>query len=173
MYKHGITVVGRCMDGVRVIGYIAVDNSTRARLYFNKEQFQGLVINKQVTNCTGQVYGNKIIIKGVNCQLTKLPKFDVNGNQIKSENANEKETNKMVIIGKITDSKEVVGYRLKYLSNGQLKYKDVPRKIVLELARDKKIKNARVQMFNNRLLLRGVDCDLSKLPSVQGITSLV
>lgn len=169
MYGHGLTVVGRCMNGVRVIGYIAVDNKTRAKLYFDKEQFQNLVINKQVVNCTGQVYEDKIIIKGVNCQLSKLPKFDHNGNPIKHKKVREKEDRKLVIVGKITDSKEIVGYRLGYNVNGQINYKDIPRKAVLQLARDKKIKNARVQMSNNRMLLRGVGCDLSKLPSVENI----
>ena len=166
MYEHGVTVIGRCMDGVKVVGYVAMDNSTKDKIYFNKEQFQNLVIHKKVLNCTGQVYEDKIVIKGVNCQLARLQRYDLNGNKINNINTEDK-TNKLEIIGKITDSKEVIGYRIMYISNGQIKHKDLRRQTVLDLAKDKKIKNARVQMSNNRILLRGVNCDLSKLPSIQ------
>lgn len=153
-------VVGRCMDGVKVIGYVVINN-LGIKEYKVKDELYQLALDKHVVNCSAQLYDDKVVLKGIGCQLAKLPKLNKYGETIEKV---ENNTKTAIIVGKITDRKEVVGYRVQFNDGNNINYKNISRDKLLILAKNKKIDNARVQMLNNKMLLRGVNCDLTKLP---------
>ena len=58
-------IVGRYMDGSEVTGYHLMDISTGKNRRYSREQLAFLVGKGQVTNCSGQIYQDKLLLRGV------------------------------------------------------------------------------------------------------------
>jgi hypothetical protein len=161
-------IVGRCMDGVHVVGYVLMDLITGERRIVTTEETHYLVLNKQVDNCKGQLYNGQVYLKGVGCKLIDLPTYDKYGRPIeKVQKVKYKPRATAIIIGRILNDRNVIGYIVQAIdSNGNVVKKRLKREEVIKLAREGKIANARVQMFNGEYILRGVGCNLSQLPAV-------
>lgn len=165
-------IVGRYMDGKEVTGYHLQSLSTGKAGRFTREQIAFLVGRGQITNCTGQLYGDRVLLRGVGCNLDSLPvqqedgslsRTDQIGHVRKGTSAVDAMT-QMMIIGTINQGRNTVGYVVR---NAGGRVAKISRKSVIEYARAGRIGNARVQMNNGVELLRGVNCNLNDLPSEQ------
>ena len=162
MYK----VIGRCLNGVKVLKYVLMNTSTNSINIVSKEQMEHLVINKRVVNCIGQYYCGKIIIKGIDCKLNQLPNYTLDGKLIdkKSSDKAKLEPN-LYIKSRMVKGRKTIGYVVGLVGQ-DIEYK-VEKNKVIHLARQGKVYNARVQKLNDKSLLRGVNCELSHLPVIQ------
>lgn len=79
MTRYRITgtkkVVARVMDGTKVLGYVTIDRNKKLQTV-NKRVFEQLALNGDIVNCTGQVYGNTINLRGIGMKLSELPKYN-------------------------------------------------------------------------------------------------
>jgi len=159
-------VVARYMSGVRVIGYHLIDNNGNGKPV-KKEIVEQMALDKQIINCVAQRYKGDIVMKGIDSKLTDLPVIDATSGKVKGTDQNREENqnkNKLEIVARITKGKVTVGYMLRDRKGVEHKVK---REDVLTLARDKKIINARAQMFNGELVLRGIKFELAQLPNIR------
>ena len=163
-------IVGRYMDGKEVTGYHLQSMETGKSGRYTREQVAYLVGRDQITNCVGQIYQDKVLLRGKGMSLEDLPVQQEDGTLKRTENIGEirKGTTasdameQWLIVGTIKSGKNTVGY---VVQNAGCGIKKVKRQQVLDLARNGKIGNARVQMYNDRELLRGVGVNLDELPS--------
>ena len=159
MLATNYNIIGRYMDGVRVVGY-ELESTDGERLRLPKKVVEELALNKQIINCTAQKYTNPntgeltVVLKGVDCKLSSLP-------YVSMKKSKKKIDKRGVIVERLVEGKNTVGYVVQ-LHNGERK--SFRREQIMELARKGSLKNARAQMFKGQLLLRGVDCELAKLP---------
>lgn len=161
-------IIGRIVDGVQVISYILNDRTSGKHVIMNKSDVDKHAINKNIYNCIGQWYNDKILIKGINCKLNQLDKFDRNGNRI--EKAGTKSRDKIVptilIIGRVIDGRNLVSYVLKYKDGNNLRTATVDKEKVVKLASEGKIINVTTQKLGDKTILRSTQehSQLSKLP---------
>lgn len=163
-------IVGRYMDGKEVTGYHLQSMETGKSGRYTREQVAYLVGRDQITNCVGQIYQDKVLLRGKGMSLEDLPVQQEDGTLKRTENIGKirKGTTasdameQWLIVGTIKSGKNTVGY---VVQNAGCGIKKVKRQQVLDLARNGKIGNARVQMYNDRELLRGVGVNLDELPS--------
>lgn len=157
-------LVGQCKNGVRVEGYIIEDQSN-SRAYIPKQELERLVMLKKVVNAHGQIYNGKFYIKGKNCKLTDLPVLDNQGNLI-SKGVQKKTAPYMKIVKRVVKGKDTIAYlmELHHPTSGANESGILPREAVLKFAENGVVMNARVQRDGGKSILRGVNCDLSKLP---------
>ena len=162
-------IIGRYTEGVKVIGYALQNADTGEVGVINKQIVEQLALSKAIMNCSGQFYDDKVVLKGINCKLVNLPNCTADGRIVSKEKeliSNKQEP--LYINARIVDGKNIVGYRLFRLNdNGDKVEKNIERDKVLQLARSGLIANARVQRSNDKLLLRGVKCDLAQLPMMR------
>ncbi len=159
-------VVARYMDGVKVLGYHLIDSYGNGQPV-KKDIVEQMAMEKQIINCIAQRYKGAIVMKGTDCKLTALPVIDANSGKVKGADQVSEESknkNKLEITARITKGKVTVGYVLRDRKGVEHKVK---REDVLTLARDKKIINARAQMFNGELVLRGIKFELAQLPNIR------
>lgn len=162
-------IVGRYMDGKEVTGYHLQSIETGKSGRYTKEQVIYLVGRDQVTNCTGQIYQDKVLLRGNGMSFEDLPIQQENGTLKNTESIGKVRRgteaadamNQFMIIGTVKDGRNTVGYIVRNAGNGTNR---VRRDQVIELATAGKIGNARVQTYNGKLLLRGVGCNLDELP---------
>lgn len=159
------TVTARYMDGVKVTAYHLVDAYGNGRKV-DRNVVAQLALDKLILNVSAQMYNNTIVIKGIKCKLTDLPVIDEISGKIKGEQDNKSKQNvgKYSIIARILLGKSIYGY---VLSNVNGDKKKVSRDVVLNLARDGKIINARAQLYGGKMLLRGVGVELAQLPVIR------
>ena len=162
-------IVGRYMDGSEVTGYHLMDISTGKNRRYSREQLAFLVGKGQVTNCSGQIYQDKLLLRGVGMSLDDLPvhqegkgmtRTDSVGKIRRGTTAADAMT-QLMIVGLIKNGRETVGY---VVQNSGGATKRAKRSDVIQLASDGRIGNARVQNYNGRVLLRGVGVNLDELP---------
>lgn len=162
-------IVGRYMNGSEVTGYHLQSMETGKQGKYTKEQTIFLVGRGQVTNCSGQIYQDKVILRGVGVSLEDLPVKQENGSlsrtdligKVRKGTSSEDAMIQAMVVGSIVDGRNVVGYILKNAGGGTIK---APRDRVIELARNGRIGNMRVQQSNGKDIIRGVGVDLGKLP---------
>lgn len=162
-------IVGRYMDGKEVTGYHLQSIESGKASRYSKEQVAYLVGRGQVTNCEGQIYQDKVLLRGVGMSLDSLPVQQEDGTLTRTGNIGkvrrgtsaEDAMTQLMIVGAIVNGRKTLGYRLQNAGGGQLR---LPREKVLEEARAGRIGNARVQMYQGKYILKGVGCDLSALP---------
>ena len=153
-------IVRRYMSGVSVVGYELQSVVDGSNIRETKDTVSIMALNKQIINCKAQKYRDPkthketIVLKGVGCKLSELPSTNLRKAEEDVEVQGE-------IVGRIVDGKHTAGY-LVMLPSG--KSKNISRKNTLELARKGRLKNARAQRSGGKLLLRGVNCELAKLP---------
>lgn len=174
-HKNEYQIVGRYMDGKEVTGYHLMDLSTGNHRKYTKEQVAFLIGRGQVTNCTGRIYQDKVLLEGVGMSLNDLPvqkeggeltRTDSIGKIRRGTSAGDAMSQVMIqsVIVHDDDSRRVIGYVATNAGGAQA---NLSRGKVLELAKSGRVGNARVQESNGRILLRGVGVNLSSLPVVK------
>lgn len=157
------------MDGTEVTGYHlqSIDSGKAGK--YTRDQVCYLVGRGQVTNCTGQLYKEKVLLRGNGMSLEDLPVQQEDGTLRNAEKLGKTSKNstvnmmeKFTIIGTIKQGRSVVGY---LVQNSGMATKKLQREQVIELARNGAITNAKVQNYNGKVLLRGSNCDLGSLPT--------
>lgn len=160
--------IGRYTEGVNVLGYVLQDILTGNKALVSRQEVEMMAINRAIGNISAQVYDGKIIMKGLNCKLSELANYDSNGNIISRQSKKSENSEDIVITARIIEGKSTVGYVVALRNNGaKCEEKRVSREQILNLARRGYISNARVQMSNGKPVLRGVNCELAKLPSTK------
>lgn len=164
-------IVGRYMDGKEVTGYHlqSIENGKSNR--FTKEQVYFLVGRGQVSNCSGQLYQDKVLLRGVGMSLEDLPIQREDGTLTRTDSIGkvrkgttpQDAMTQFMIVKSITDGRNTVGY---IVANAGGATKNATRQQVFDLAKQGKIGNARYQESNGKPILRGVDLNLNELPSV-------
>ena len=168
-------IVGRYMDGKEVIAYHLQSIETGKSGKFTKDQVVFLIGRDQITNATGQLYQDKVLIRGKGMSLEALPIVQVSGEmkhtevlgKIRKGTSAEDALEQWTIIGTIRDGKNVVGYAVQ---NAGCAVRKISRAQTIKLIEHGRIGNARVQNYNDPKrgpvkLIRGVGVDLTELPS--------
>lgn len=177
-------VTGRYMDGQKIIGYHLVgEDGSQAQE--SRERVIWLIGKGIISNMRIQV-GNdgEVILRGKGINLNNLPVYDPNKDKYRNTESSQQVANSGVPVRKSTvDSISPMGqytitHRIMY-KNRCLGYQltdhsgSVARKKrddVIKLAVQKLISNAIAQRYTKNaeskpeLILRGVNCDLGKLP---------
>ena len=168
--KVSYSIVGRYMNGKEVTGY-QIQSTKGESKRVTREQLCLLVGRGDITNCTGQVYKKKVILKGKGININDLPIVDEKNSKVKNTDkigavkkgtSNTDAVNQLMIVRKIVSGGKPVGYVLRNAGGAERKIK---RDEVVTLAKDGGIGNARVQMYKGKPLLRGVGVNLNDLPS--------
>lgn len=170
-------IVGRYMSGKEVTAYHLQSIDTGKAGKYTREQVAFLVGRDQVTNCTGQLYQDKLILRGNGMSLDDLPVQYDDGDTRNAEKLGKirrgtslpEAMEQFLIVGTIKSGRNTVGY---VIQNAGCGIKKIKRQQVIELAQQGKIGNARVQMYNGKPLLRGYNCNLDDLPceNIEGET---
>lgn len=168
-------IVGRYMDGKEVVGYHlqSMDSGKSGR--YTREQIAFLVGRGQVTNCQGQIYQDKLILRGVGMNLDDLPVKQENGDLTRTDSIGKvrKGTSaadamtQFILVGAIVSGRNTVGYVIRN-SAGQTK--QISRDETINLAKNGRLGNATVQEYGDRIILRGLGTNLNKLPIIQANT---
>jgi len=165
-------IVGRYMDGKEVTGYHLQNAESGKNQRFSREQVAFMVGRKQITNCSGQIYQDKLILRGVGISLDDLPvQQESTGELSRTDNIGkvrkgtsaEDAMNQYIIVASIVNGRDTLGY---VIQNAGGATAQINRDKLLALAKESKIGNARVQMYNGKYLLRGVGCNLNELPVI-------
>lgn len=163
-----LIAIGRYVHGVNVLGYMIKDIENNTSQLLPRSEVEDLAIHKKICNVTAQIYDGKVLIKGINCKLSSLPVYDDKGKLIDTKYKKEGLQEGLIVISRILKGKFTVGYTLALLTNGiKCGEKRLSKSDVIKLAEKGKIINLRVQKYNGKHVLRGVNCELAKLPSVQ------
>lgn len=163
-------IVGRYMDGTSVTGYQMQSIETGKSGKFTREQAAFLVGRGQVTNCDASIYQDKIIFKGIGVSLESLPiirdgkvsNTDRIGH-VRRDVTPEQAVNQLMISGVIVSGRNTVGYVIR---NAGGQEKKIKREDCLKLASQNRLGNARIQNYNGKVILRGVDVNLNELPVI-------
>lgn len=163
-------IVGRYMNGSEVTGYHLQSIETGKSGKYTKEQVCYLVGRDQITNCTGQIYKDEVLLRGKGMSLSDLPVQYEDGDtrnmdrvgKVRKGTDMSAAMEQFLIVGTIKSGRNTVGY---VIQNAGCGIKRVNRKQIIELARVGKVGNARVQTYQGKDLLRGVGCNLDELPS--------
>lgn len=162
-------IVGRYMEGKEVVAYHLQSMDTGKSGRFTKEQVCYLVGRDQITNCEGSIYQDKVLLRGKGMSLNDLPiqqtdgslrNTDIVGKVRRGASAGDVMT-QYTIVGTIKSGRNTVGYVVQNAGGGNAK---LSRADVLKLASQGKIGNARVQKYQNKVILRGVNCNFDELP---------
>lgn len=170
--KTEYQIVGRYMSGKSVVGYHLQSLETGKSGRFTKEQVYYLVGNDQVTNCTGQIYKDDVLLRGKGISLDELP--------VKYEDGDMKNTEQLGKIKKGTNAADAMEQLMitKVIKNGRKVEKvvlsnsgggntEVTYPELIEMAKAGKIGNARVQQYQGKDILRGVGVNLNEIPTEQ------
>jgi hypothetical protein len=162
-------IVGRYMDGKEVTAYHlqSLENGKAGR--YSREQVAYLVGRGQITNCTGQIFKDKLLLRGEGISLEDLPVQQENGELKKADSLGRirrgtdaaSALTQVMIVGVLSRGRNVVGYTVQNAGGGKT---NIERAKLLELARDGKVGNARVQLYQGKPILKGVGVDLTTLP---------
>lgn len=148
-------IVGRIQHGTSVMAYMVKDRVENSTSIIEKGIVEQLALNKQIYNCNAQLYGNIVNMKGVNCKLNQLPKYTETGDLVpEEEKPKKKAPADLKLIGKVQTGRTITDYVVVALKDTSKKMK-VPKETVLQLAQEGRILNAKVQMNNGELMLRG------------------
>lgn len=176
-------VTGRYMDGQKIIGYhlVGEDGSQSQE---TKERVIWLIGKGIITNMRIQIGQNKeVIIRGKGVNLNNLPVYDAIKQQYRDDDISQSAANTKVpvskdisdaspmgqftIVKRIMFKNKCLGYEVSDYSGTITRMK---RDNVIQLAVQKLISNAIAQKYKKPnkmipdIILRGVGCDLSKLP---------
>lgn len=162
-------IVGRYMSGKEVVAYHLQSIETGKSGRYTREQVCYLVGRDQITNCTGQIYQDKVLLRGKGMSLDDLPVQYDDGDTRNLERVGKvrkgteihEAMEQFMIVGTLKSGRNVVGY---VIQNAGCGIKRIKRQQVIELAKQGKIGNARIQMYDGKPLLRGVGCNLDELP---------
>lgn len=161
-------IIGRIQHGTSVMAYMVKDRVESSTSIIEKGIVEQLALNKQIYNCNAQLYGNIVNMKGVNCKLNQLPKYTESGDLVpEEEKPKKKAPADLKLIGKVQTGRTITDYIVVALKDTSKKMK-VPKETVLQLAQEGRILNAKVQMNNGEMMLRGnYGVNLSQLTTYQ------
>lgn len=163
-------IVGRYMTGSDVTGYHLQSIDTGKSGQFTRDQVCFLVGRGQITNCTAQLYNDKVLLRGNGIKLDDLPIIREDGElrnsdglgKIRKGTSAVEAVEMFNIVGTIKAGNSVIGYVIQNAGGG---IKRIKRPQLLQLADAGKIGNARVQNNNGEMMLRGVGVNIDELPS--------
>ena len=72
-------MIARVMNKTTVVAYVLRDRNNGEYITLDKNTVDNLALNKEIYNCYAQVYQGSCNLKGINCQISKLPKFRPDG----------------------------------------------------------------------------------------------
>lgn len=159
-------------DGKEVTGYHLQNLEAGTSRRYTREQTCFLVGKGQITNCSGQIYKDKVILRGEGMRIEELPVKKRDGSVRNSAytgktRRNDSATdimNRLNIVAVIKKGgRNVVAYRLENAGGAT---NDFPREQVWSMAKQGRIGNARVQQHQGKTLLRGVGVNLQELPQL-------
>ena len=157
-------IIGRISKGTSVIAYMLRDRTNKQEFPMEKGMVEQLALTKQIYNSTAQVYNDLVNLKGINCKLSKLPKYKEDGTpyDVLPEKKVKLDPD-LIIIGKMTEGRMITDYIVTYVSTPDIKMR-VPKETVIQLALDGRFTNAKVQKNGNATILRGIEgTNLNKL----------
>lgn len=161
-------VIGRYMAGKRVEGYMVRDRSTGIAAVVSRNKVEQLALNGNIRNVTAQNYGDRVVLKGIGCKLSEMPNYDINGNLVETGWNEAQKQSFERIVARIVDGRQTVGYVIEVVVNGRSAgFKELSRENTIAMARLNRLSNARAQMSQGRLVLRGVNCELTQLKTVR------
>lgn len=162
-------IVGRYMKGKEVTGYHLQSLETGKQGKYSKEAVAYLVGRDQITNCKAQIYNNELLLRGEGISLESLP--------VQYEDGSAKNLSGLGHIRRGTEASEamtqvmVVGickaHKTYIVSNVAGAKMEINKAQLIDLAQQGKVGNARVQMYQGKTLLRGINCDFRNLPDMQ------
>jgi hypothetical protein len=164
-------LVGRYYDGKTVVGYQLQSIESNKTGVYTKEALAYLIGRNQVTNCQGAINNDQFILRGVGMSIDDLPVVNADGVVSRTDNIGKVRRgtsaadalNQFIIIGVIKNGKNVIGYRVRNAGGGE---SNLSRPKILELAKQGRIGNARVQNYNGQVILKGVNVNLKTLPLI-------
>ena len=161
-------IVGRQMAGKEATGYYIQSSEDGREKLLTREQIIYLVGRGQITNCTGQIYQDKVLLRGEGISLESLPVIGDNGEMRNLSRVPKGKTaqdlvNMIQITARIRDGRRAIGYMVKNYGGQEAKWS---RNKVLEFAQNNKIVNAKAQTHNGKIILKGHNCDLTALPEI-------
>ena len=167
-------IVGRYMSGNEIVGYHLHCLSNGKSGMYTKEQVAFLVGRNQVTNCQGQIYKDKVLLRGIGISLDSLPTKMVNQEnsgiknadslgKIRKGTSDSDAMSQVMVIRTIVSGRNVIGYVVQNAGGGTA---NIPRAKMLELAKAGRIGNVRYQESNGKPILRGVGINLNEIPTV-------
>lgn len=154
-------VIAREMKGASVTGYVLDNGNTKMRV--DMEQMAFLVGRGMVENCEGRIFRDTLTIGGVNgLKLNKLPsiksKEDAKGSYTVEDGEIGKEPEALYnVTGIVKRGRVTVAYDTD-------KQGEVTREQVIQDAVADKVGNLTTQMYNGKVLLRGVGINIKLLP---------
>ena len=173
MYNIGARykIVGRVTNGTSVLAYVVADGIEKKNKIIPKNIVEQLALSKQIYNCTGQVYGNIVNLKGINCKLNQLPRYNMNGERVgtaeSAKNIAKKNKADLKIVAKVQNGRVISAYIVKRLDVEDDRGTKISRQEILNLARSGRIINAKCQKNENTYMLRAAPgYTLSNLPVV-------
>ena len=164
-------IVGRYMDGKAVTAYHLQSLETGKAGKYTREQVAYLVGRDQVTNAEAQIYQDKLLLRGKGMSLDDLPVQQENGTLSRTENIGKVRKGvtggdamtQVLLVGSVKAGTRTLGYVIQNAGGGKSVIK---RDELIEMARTGRVGIARVQQYNGKYILKGVNCDLSKLPVI-------
>ena len=163
-------IVGRYMNNKEVTGYHLVSSENGKSARYTREQVSFLAGKGVITNCTAQIYKDKLLIRGVGCDLNSLPVQMEDGTmqrtgsvgRIKRGETAEEIMNKLNVVKAIVQGRNTVGYVVQNNGGKQVR---VSRADMFKLAKEGRLGNVRYQEYNGKPILRGVGINLNELPT--------
>lgn len=176
-------VTGRYMDGQKLIGYHLVgEDGSQSRESKDRIIFligKGIITNMRIQRGSD----NEIILRGKGVNLNKLPVYDTVKNKYRNNSISQHVASSGVSVdkssvdgisqmGQFTITKRIL-FKNKCLGYEVVDYSGAVRRInretLIKMGRERLISNAIVQQCldksgNTRIIVRGVKCDLNKLP---------
>lgn len=158
------SIIGRILNRTTVEYYVLQDRSNNSTLKMKKGVVEQLALSKQIYNCSAQVYKDIVNMKGINCKLSQLPRYSLEGEHkeyapVYDEIAGK---NGITLVGKVQHGRYVTDYVV-ICEDQPDKLMKITRDIIIKLAKDGRVTNAKVQMNGPQILLRGTKENLSRL----------
>lgn len=171
-------VTGRYMAGNEIVAYHVVDANGNGGP-IQREQILVMTARGEIENLRVQNSGDNVIIRGKGINLNNLPVFDIKNQKFRNgiENGLDNKPVKSVsntlsqytITKRLMHKTTCVGYVVQDRSGKEVK---LSRQNIIKLASNGLISNATVNKYTpngskeTRIIVRGVGCDLSKLPYI-------
>lgn len=168
--KKQYEIVGRHMSGKRVVGYDIKSLESNKQKNLTRGQIAFLAGAKQLSNCTGQLYGKDVILRLTDGKsMASLPTIneainkEEKGAKNDMANTSKSKDTKGSVFQRVMYGKKCLGYDVKNIDGST---STLLRGSVMIAAKKHKLENVRLQMYNGKPLLRSTpgSTPLSELP---------
>lgn len=149
-------ILGRIMNGTTVVAYVLYDLIDNTISPVSKQVTEQYALNKQIYNCTAQIYNNTINMKGIQCKLNKLPKYNADCTLVRKDTKKKCNISDIMLVGKVQQGRLITDYIVTLMSNPK-QHLRVSRNNIMKLARENRIINAKAQLNCGNELLRAKD----------------